>query len=76
MNDLFNAYYHSFETRLLELRTFFVVGKNGSEVAFGEKDGVLLYLIAVNEPNVVLLIFLLAFHLTPQLHQHDCIEEG
>lgn len=75
MNDLFNALLSLFQRTEAFVAEFLVVGKDCSEVAFGEEYGVLLNFIAVDEPNVVLLVLLLALHLPPQFHQHYGVKE-
>ena len=75
MNDLFNALLSLLERTATLIANFLVIQKDCSEVAFWEEDGVLLYFIAVDKPDVVLLVLLLGFHLPPQFHEHDGVEE-
>lgn len=77
MNDLFNALLSSILQKAGTLiAKLFVSRKHCSEIAFREKYGVLVNFITVNEPNVILLILFLTFHLPPQFHQHDSVEES
>ena len=75
MNDLFNALLSLFERTGTPVAYSLVVQEDCSEVAFGEEYGVLLDFIAVDEPNVVLLVLLLNLDLPPQFHQHNGVEE-